>query len=224
MANLLAETGINLPKVSGGALANFGLYILGFFLAVMILGAITWLYIKYKKYNQHLVVFRKINGVVMPFGKDRGWFQRVGQAGDYWCRVMKNKKILPRPTIAMGKNTFWYYIREDGEWINFGIEDIDTNMKQADVYYVDEDMRLQRLGIEKNIRDRFDKKEGFFAKYGGLMINIFFILIVMVALVLLFKEMGGLADKLGNVAGSVSKLAEATANMVTQARSGVVPA
>jgi len=224
MANLLAEAGVNLPNISGGSLANFGLYVLGFFFAVIILGILTWVFIRYKKYNQKILIFRKINGVVMPFGKDQGWFQRIGKAGDYWCRTLKTKKILPKPTIAMGRNTFWYYIREDGEWINFGVENIDDKMKSAGVYYVDEDMRLQRLGIEKNIRDRFEKKEGFFAKYGGLIVNIFFILIVMVALILLFKEMGGLADKLGNVAGSINKLAEATTNMVAQARSGVVPA
>lgn len=224
MANFIAETGMDLPSVSVGALTNFTLYAIGAFFALILLGIGTWLFFRFKKYNQRIIIFRKINGVVMPFGKDRGWFQRVGKAGDYWCRTMKNKKILPKPMIAMGKNTFWFYIREDGEWINFGIEDIDRDMRQAGVYYVDEDMRLQRLGIEKNIRERFEKKEGFFAKYGGLVLNIFFVLIVMVALILLFKEMGGLADKLGNVAGQVGKLAEATANMASRVTSGVTPA
>lgn len=221
--DLMSQTGIALPQVSGNMIMNFALYTAGFVMAVGILGFITWMYIKYKKYNQHLKIFGKINGAIVPIYNDRGMFQRVGIAGDFWCRTMRHKKVIPRPTISMGKNVYWYFIREDGEWINFGIQDIDKVMKEAKVYYVDEDMRLQRLGIERNLRQRYEKKEGFWAKYGGLLINIFFVLIVMVALILLFKEMGGLAEKLESVAGSVGRLAESVNNMLTRGGSGVIP-
>jgi hypothetical protein len=226
LSDSLAQSGINMPSLSvnGNVLANFGLYAIGFVLGVAFLGFLVWMWIRYKKYNQTLKVFRKINGFTMPVATERATFERIGLAGDYWCRTATSKKILPRPTIAMGKNVYWYYIREDGEWINFGIQDIDSKMKEAKAYYVDEDMRLQRLGIEKNLRQRYGEKKGFWKEYGGLILNIFFVLIIMVALILLFKEMGKLADKLGSVASAVQSLAEATTNMISRSSSGVIPA
>lgn len=226
MVNLMQEAGmnLNLPQVSGGLMANFALYAIGVILGLALLGLGTYLFIRFRKYNKFIHIFGKVNGTIVPIGKDRAMAQRVGLAGDYWFRTMKNKKILPRPTKCMGKNIFWFFIREDGEWINFSLADIDAIMKEAGVYYVDEDMRMQRLAIEKNLRDRYSEKPSFWAKYGGLIINIFFVLIVMVALILLFKEMGGLADKLGSVATSVEKLADATSNMISRAGSGVIPA
>ena len=226
MANLMQEAGmnVNMPNVSADLMANFALYAIGVVLGLGFLALMTWIFIKYRKYNQHLHIFGKVNGTIVPIGRDRAMAQRVGLAGDYWFRTMKHKKILPRPTRSMGKNIFWYFIREDGEWINFSLADIDAVMKEAGVYYIDEDMRMQRLAIEKNLRDRYTQKMTFWQKYGGMMVNIFFVLIVMVALILLFKEMSGLADKLGSVAGSVGKLADATANIASRTTSGVIPA
>ena len=83
-----------------------------------------------------------------------GQFARIGKAGDYWCKLKKFKKTLPRPRRQVEKNTYWFYEREDGEWVNFTLNDFDDGMKKAGAYFVDEDMRLQRLGIQKNLQER----------------------------------------------------------------------
>jgi hypothetical protein len=228
--NILAETGVGMPSFSAMTLANIGLWVIGFVIGIGILSGIAYFIIRYKKFNKIIILFSKVNGAVVRIGQDRGMFQRVGLAGDYWCKTLRLKKYIPRPVISMGKNTFWYYIREDGEWINFGVEDIDSKMKLAGAYYVDEDMRMQRLAIEKNLRDRYQEKPGFFTKYGGMIMSIFFVLIVVICLILLFKELGGLAEQLGGVASqiekssaSVHKLAEAVHNLMSKSGGGAVP-
>ena len=106
----------------------------------------------------------------------------------------------------MAKNEYWYYIREDGEWINFSLQDVDAQMKAAKVYYVEEDMRLQRLGIQKNLEARF-KKITFWERYGGMITTGVFLLIITICLVVIFREMKGAWTGATEMAGAVKEMA-----------------
>lgn len=220
----LEAMGINMPNVSASMMTNIVMWVIGVVLGCAVIGGLIYAYFRYKKYNKVIQVFGKINGAVVPIMKERAMFERVGIAGDYWCRTMKSKKILPRPSIAMGKNTYWYFVREDGEWINFSLKDIDADMKQAGTYFVDEDMRLQRLGIQKNIKDRFGEKPSFWDKYGAILGYVLFILIITISLIMLFKQLDKVAVSMNSASSNIGKLAEATMNMVARQTSGVVPA
>ena len=83
-------------------------------------------------------------------------------------------------------------------------------MKKAKAYYVDEDMRLQRLGIQRNLKDRFEKPS-FWDKYGTMVMSILFMLIITICLVVIFNKINDLikalpilADALTNVANAIS--------------------
>lgn len=173
MATLLSDA---VPKINFAAAGMVILYVI---IALIIGGMIfiaIYLWFQNKKFNKKIVLFKKVGNKVIPIGNDRAMFERVGTAGDYWCRTKTIKKTLPRPRIEMAKNEYWYYEREDGEWINFSLGDIDDQMKSAKAYYVDEDMRLQRLGIQKNLIDRFHKVT-FWEKYGNFIMNIGFMIV-----------------------------------------------
>ena len=194
------------------------LYYVGVFVGTIILGIIlafvTVLVINYLKYNKKIVLFRRIGNEIVPCLRDKAMFARIGNAGDYWCQLKKFKKILPRPRIQMEKNTYWYYERDDGEWINFSLEDLDQAMKKASIHYVDEDMRLQRLGIQKNLRDRFQKVT-FWQRYGGMIVSIVYILVVTICFVILFKSMEDAWTRAGDMAASVREMAIELRNIRT---------
>lgn len=173
------------------------------------------------RYNKKIVLFRNINNSVTPCNRFTGCFERISLTGDYWCKVKQVKKIIPRPKIAMGKNTYWFFEREDGEWINFGLKNIDEEMKKAGVYYLDEDMRLQRIGIQKNLELRY-KKSSFWDKYGQTVMWVLFMIICTVCLVILFDKMGDFTKDLSSVASSISKLADVMRDTVARTTSGVV--
>jgi len=224
IGNLLGEAGISIPKIDMASIGNIFVYIIG---GVLICGAIVFFvywYIQQKRWNKKIVLFKKVANRVIPTVHDKGMFERIGQSGDYWLKIQKMKKTLPRPKIEMGKDTYWFFEREDGEWINFEMADIDKQMKQAGAYYVDEDMRLQRLGIQKNLAQRL-LKETFWQKYGTTIMLIIFVLIVTIALVVLFQKM---TDN-WKVATETAKAIEHMASSVEQMSkniggSGVVPA
>jgi len=200
------------PLLIGGLILLFG--------SLMSVG--VYFLIKYVRYNKRIILYQKIAGKMTPTAVDKGMFQRVGNAGDYWMITRKFKKILPRPKILMGKNQYYFFEREDGEWINFGLEDIDLKMKEAQVYYIDEDMRLQRLGIYKNLETRF-QKQGFWEKYGAYFMMAITVLILLVCVIILFKSMTEHWDKMSEVANAMTNMARAVDSMATRVGGGVVP-
>ena len=170
------------------------------------------------KFNKKVILFCKVAERIIPVAKDKGMVQRIGLACDTGLRTKNFKKILPRPKIEMEKNTYWFYEREDGEWINFSIEDIDKAMKTAKSYYVDEDMRLSRLGIQKNLKDRFDKP-GFWEKYGAQIMMVIFFLIVTICLIVIFNKINDLVKALPQLARALESLA----NSIGSHKVGMVP-
>lgn len=219
MANEVSEVASSfIGSGSGTGLAimiAIGVVVVGGILA----GAVAWV-IHYISFNKKIVLWKKLgNKKPQKIITDRGKFERVGEGGDYWCRTRKLKKILPRPTKQAGPNEYWFYEREDGEWINFDMGDIDEQMRQAGAYYVDEDMRLQRLGIQKNLRDRF-QKVGFWQKYGGMIMNLIFLIVVTIMLVVLFKEMRDNWAVGREMASAVRDMAVEVANLRKQTGSG----
>lgn len=204
---------------SGSGVGTAVLIALGIvFVGGLLAGGVAWL-INWLSYNKKVKLFRKVGNEIVPIITDRAKFERVGTAGDYWCKTKQLKKTLPRPRKQMAKNEFWFYEREDGEWINFSLGDFDGDMKKAGAYFVDEDMRLQRLGIQKNLRDRFQKVT-FWQKYGGMIMSAIFVLIITICLVILFKEMKENWAVGKEMASAVRDMAVQVANLQRQTGSG----
>ena len=154
---------------------------------------------------------------------DKGRLMAFGMAGDRLLNLKKSKKFLPPPQIQMGKNIYWFYEREDSEFINFSLADLDEIQKKAGAYYVDTDMRMQRLGIEKNLRERMERK-GFFEKYGSTIAGAIFVIMVTVALVVLFSKLKDVASAIDTLASSVSGMANAVEQFYTTRTGGESPA
>lgn len=191
---------------------------------VLVAGAVIWVIFivtNNLRYNKRFKWFRKVGNEIIPVAEYKAWFQRVGTAGDTWANVKVLKRLLPKPRKQMAKNEYWFYEREDGEAINFSLKDFDQEMKKAGAYFVDEDMRLQRLGIQKNLENRFQKVT-FWQKYGGMIMNLLFLVIVTIMLVILFKEMKDNWAVGREMAQSVRNMAEQVKNMRIQVGSGAV--
>lgn len=208
-----------MPDISLKGAGDITLIFVGGIIIAGLLGWLFYYYLQQKRFNLKLVLFKNVGGTSLPVDKDKGMFQRIGMGGDYWLIAKKFKKILPRPRIQMAKNEYWFFERSDGEWINFSLKDLDKQMKKAEAYYVDEDMRLQRLGIQKNLQDRF-QKVSWWQQYGGLVMNLAFLAVITVLLVFLFREMKDNWAVGRDMAEAVRDMAEQVKNM---RQSGTVP-
>jgi len=197
---------------SVGSMGTYGSVGLIIAIAIMILGGIAflvyWRHVK-KQFWIRIHVFRLIGNVPtrvaiysareIPFGMagDRLW--KVAPTG--MSQIFKAIKWLPVGKIQSAPKEFWYYIREDGEWINFSLNDINEIQKKAGVRFVQEDMRLQRLATERLLEQRLMKKT-FWEQWGQTVMMITLFLVMAICMVIMFYQFGKLLDQFTAVEGT----------------------
>lgn len=204
--DILGAVGINKASFGMGTISSVFLWIL---IGIVFIGAvgaiIVFIYLK-KSYNQRAWIFGRIGGVPMFKAVYPARYVKFGAVGDRLFEISKVKKFIAPPTIQMGKNIWWFWEREDGELINIGLKDIDAEMRKVGAYFMETDVRMQRLGIEKNLRDRLEEK-GFWAKYASTIAGVIFVILVTVCLVVLFSKLVDVAKSMDTMAGSVNTMA-----------------
>lgn len=169
-----------------------GVGIIAWFGILLIFGAIagfvTWLYISKKKYKYTIVIFQKIGGQFKPGLRDKACSLKHGKDGTTVFYLRKLKKIIPTPQLQIDNNTYYFFERSDGEWINFLPSDFDEQSKSMGAHFLDKEMRHVRLALEANMKDRFEKKENWLAQNWQMLVGIGFIAMVGVMTFLLFDK------------------------------------
>jgi len=184
--------GMNIGKV-GVALLIFGIAV---FIALLI-GAVIYFYFNRKRLKYKIPLYKKIGSRVIKIGNYKAMDFKISLAGDKLWYVPKAKKYIGVGSLQSAPNEYSHFEREDGEWINFEIPDIDEQMKQAGVKYLQQDMRSQRIAISNILEQRFADKKSWWEKYGGLVTYVIFYLIVAIAMVVIFYQFSNILDKVG---------------------------
>ena len=158
------------------------------------------------KYKYNIVIFEKIGNRYEITTRDKAKRIVFGEAGDsvFYCR--KRKKYLPLPSIQTGRRTYWFAIRDDDEWINIGIEDVNEKSKTMGIKFVDRDMKYARVAMQRNVKERFGDRKTFLQQYGGLIAYTGLIAVIGIMVWLLF-------DKFIDISANINAAIE-TANKV----------
>lgn len=187
--------GFNNFSMGGWGLWSKIFLILGISVIVLCLvGWLVWVYVRRKVYNKRIHTFGLIGNKPTRTGLNKAKSIPVGRAGDQLWYVAGVKKYLPPGTIQSAPNEFWYWIREDGEWINFGLSDLDEIMKKAGAKYIDQDMRMQRLATDRLLEQRLMQKS-FWDKFGDKIALLVFFIIIAVSLLIFMSQYGKIIDK-----------------------------
>lgn len=195
---------IKVPSISGSSVLGFFAYIIAFMLFLIIVGVIIYFVIQRVKFKYKVIVFERINGQFQPTKKDRGMFMKHGRAGDQVFYLKKMKRYLPNPSYQTGKNTFWFWLREDQELINFSPGDYDEQARELGARFLDKEMRYARTSLQETFKERYIKPS-FFATYGQMIVNIAAFAIIGVFLFLIVRELVG---AIGAVEGLVNAAKE----------------
>jgi hypothetical protein len=199
-----------LSGIGGGilGLGSMGTILLVIAISVVIIGLIAgivyWYFVK-KAYWIKIHVFRLIGNIPtrtaiysakeVPFGMAGDKLWRVASSGMWKIRAIK---WLPVGKIQSAPREFWYYIRDDQEWINFQMSDLNEISKKAGARFVQEDMRLQRLATERLLEQRLLQKS-FWEQYGAMVMTIILFLVMAVCMVIMFYQFSKFLDKTGEV-------------------------
>jgi len=189
------------PSVKGfgiGTVDIIAYIIIGFILVAVMTVAIIWFLLN-RKYNKIITIFEKVGGEFVPVGKDRGMEVRYSSAGDSITYLRRRKRYIPNPQIQTGRRQYWFYVREDDELINFGLQDLNDEGTKVGAKFLDKEMRYSRTQIQKGLKDRYESPS-IWAKYGIYIISFSYIALIGVMVWLLFDKWVDLAQA---TAGSV---------------------
>ncbi len=219
---------IKVPNIDGASIFGFLTWVVVFIIFCVIVGIGAFLIIRRLKFNKKVVIFEKVNGVFQPVSKDRAMFIKHGKAGDTVFYFRKMKRYQPNPTYQTGKNTYWFWLREDNELINFSPGDFDEQSRELGAKFLDKEMRYARTSLQETFKERY-VKPSFMAQYGTFIFNIVAYAIIGVFLYLivgeLIKAIGSvehLVESASAVVDSSKELLTAMDNINSGSSSGIV--
>lgn len=204
-------------------LNTVGFVLLIFAIALVILGLIAllcWVFINKKRYNKTIPLYKKVGSATIRIATYKAKDYAIGKAGDKLWYVKGVKKYIPPATSQTAPNEYSHFERSDGEWINISLPDIDEQMKKANVKYVQQDMRSNRVAINTLLDLRFTDKS-FWDKYGNMIMNVIFYLVIAVSLVIIFYQWSDIVTKTGDLLDKIIALED---QRRASSPEGVVPA
>lgn len=145
---------------------------------------------------------------------------KIGNAGDKLWFVAGVKKFIPPATLQNAPNEYVHFEREDGEWINIAMPNVDEEMKLMKVKYVHQDMRANRIAISNILEQRFSNKS-FWDKYGDMVVHVIFYIIVTISLVVIFYQWSDIIEKTGQLLDRIIALED---QRISKTPSALVPA
>jgi len=187
----------------GSKMGSMGAILLVILIAVVILamiGFLVYITVIKKQYWIKIHVFRLIGNVPTRIAIYQAKEIPFGMAGDKLWKVSKGLlkikavKWLPVGAIQTAPREFWYFVREDNEWINFSMDDLNDIQKKAGVKFTQEDMRLQRLATERLLEQRLMNKT-FWEKWGTVVMTLIFFLVISVCMVIIFYQFSKTQDR-----------------------------
>jgi len=204
-------------------IGSIGLGLLIFFLAILVVGLIgvgIWVWLSRKQLKYTIPLYKMIGARPIKIATYKAKDFKIGFAGDKLWYVPSAKKYIIPASIQTAPNEYPHFEREDGEWINFGLGDIDADMKTAGVKYIHQDMRSNRIAISNLLEARFKGKTSFWDKYGNMIAQAIFYLIVCVCMVIIFYQWSKIVDSTGQLLDKIVNYE----NMKCPSEQGVVPA
>lgn len=182
------------------------LFVIGL-LIVAGIGVLIVVWVNKRKYWIKIPLYRKVGNVPTRVGIYKARVFPIGKAGDNLWFVKGVKKYIAPATMQSAPNEFWHWEREDGEWINFTMGDLDKSQKEAGVKYIHQDMRSQRVATANLLEQRLMQK-GFWEKWGMVIGYIIFFLVISVAVVINLYMMGKVVEQLSPLVNQITKAVE----------------
>lgn len=208
MGSVSSAIGSFAPSLSVGSFFIFIGWALLFLIIVGVAGFSVYYFIKMRKFKYKIVVHKKQGNIYVPEFTDRAMDLRVGGGGDLVIYTLKSKRVLPFPQLQTGKNTYYFWIRGDGELINFQLSDFDEIAKKMGAHFLDKEMRYARVQLQGSFKDRFEKKKSWLLENASIIFNVVAFTMMGIILWLIVREIPAIIDRLGPVIEASTKLTE----------------
>jgi len=217
----LASSGINInfDSILHGA-GQFLLLLFLFLIAGVIFYFAYYLKKKKKKYDKKIFWFEEIHGEMVPIGDDSACELTIPGSTLTVFYIKKKNMYLPRPVIRMGKNAYWFAIRNNRELVNFSMKNINKEMKEANLNYDHTDMRYALTNLKELIKRNYrDNSQPWWREYKDVIGLVILIFVLTASFVFLFSKVGTLINQVGALIEHADTLIK---TLETKAGSGLV--
>lgn len=191
--------GINFAGIFSGTM-QFVIIIILFLLVGGFFFVIIYKIKEKKKYNQKLSFFEEVRGNPEP-------------VKTLWAKVITipntNIKVfyeasqdlyLPQATRKMGKNSFWYFIKKNGEIVNFTIKNMNEEFTAANLDYDHTDMRYAMNNLRNLIQRNFrDKSTKWWQEYKDVISVVILLFVMSLSFYFIISKTGQLIDRVGDL-------------------------
>ena len=211
----------NLPVLSNfnlsGMMSGVGQFILLIGLFLLVGGIFYYVYYlkkKKKNYNKKIFWFEEVHGDIVPVGEDTACELTIPGTNINVFYIKEKDLYLPRPVKRMGKDAYWFVIKNNREIVNFTMKNINDEMKEANLDYDHTDMRYAWTNLKELIKRNYrDKSQPWWREYKDVIGLVVLIFVLTLSFIFIISKVGGLIDKVGvliNHADQLIKIAEVT--------------
>lgn len=185
----------------GGILSGLG----KFALIVMVLaffGGCMW-YFFYKQsqkklYSKRIYWFEEINGYTVPVGENRAAELTIPNTDVKVFYIKERDLYLPRPTIRVGKDSYWLGIKNNREVINFRMKNI--NNYEAGLEYDHTDQRYAKENLMELIKKNYkDKALVWWKEYKEVIALVVLVFVMSLSFFFIISKVGTLLDRAGTL-------------------------
>lgn len=220
----LGQLGVNVDPKS--LLSGVGQFLLILFLFIVVGGIFYSVYYikkKKKQYNKKIFWFEEVNGTPVPVGDDNACELTIPNSNIQVFYIKSKEMYLPRPVKRMGKDAYWFMIKNNREIVNFALKNMNEEMQEANLDYDHTDMRYALTNLKELIKRNYrDKSQPWWREYKEVISLVILIFVLTLSFIFIISKVGELIDKVGvliNHADTLIQVAETKASS-----SGVITA
>lgn len=181
---------------------------------------VLWKYKNKKIYNKKIHWFEEVNGSMVPTDTDLATELTIPNTNITTFYIKKKNLYLPRPTKRMGKDSYWFVIKNNREIVNFTMRNINEKTGKGELDFDHTDMRYALVNLRAMIQRNYrDNSKPWWREYKDVIGLVILIFVLTMSFFFLFTKIGELVGQVGDLITHADNLVQ-SANAVRG--SGVV--
>ncbi len=209
--------GLDSLPFSVADLGNLWKILLGtliFLIIFSVMFFILWKIKKKKIYNKTIHWFEEVNGSMVPIGTDLATEMIIPNTSITTFYIKSKDLYLPRPVKRMGKDSYWFVIKNNREIVNFTMKNINEEMKEGNLDYDHTDMRYALVNLRAMIQRNYrDNSKPWWREYKDVIGLVILIFVLSISFFFIITRVGVLIEQVGQLIDHAEQLiraAEAT--------------